>query len=200
MPALDILNNKEELKKLLEKSSLFISLYENFKQGYKDSILGFYANEIDFEDGEAIYRFTDIEGKEDKTSKLKYEKEVYRTIRSKDNKNWDKDASLFNWLRKYEIITAEQYEELLELRKYRNKLVHELDKFIGKEYPKDLDDKIKELLDIRMHASKRWYILFELPLEDLNSHPFDINATNPDDLIVYDNNDLLYLLIKDTLE
>lgn len=199
MPALDILNNKEELKKLLEKSSLFISLYENFKQGYVESVLGFYANEIEFENGDIVYKFTNGNGKEDKTKKLQYEKEVFRTVKKKDG-NWDKDASLFNWLRKREVITDEQYEKLLELRIYRNKLVHELDKFLVNSFPTDLDIKIEELLSIRIHASKRWYIMFELPTENPNSMPFDTNNMNADDLIIYDNSNLLYQLIKEVIE
>ena len=98
----------------------------------KKTSLLFFANEVRFENGEVLYLFTNRDGSENKGARERYEREVHRTIHKKNNRDWDRDLSLFEWLRKNGVITDGHYEQLIHIRDLRNKLVHELDSFLGK--------------------------------------------------------------------
>lgn len=193
------LTNKNKIKTLFSKVTLFISLYENFLQGYEESILAFYANNITFDNGAAVYGFAGVDGKPDKRAKEEYEKAVHRT-RKKNNGDWDRDLSLFNWLRKSGIITDEHFEQLKEIRLLRNKLVHELDSFLGGEFPEDFEEKLDQLVRIRKHATKWWYLEIEYPTDPEGTHPFDIQTADLDEVKVIGNSDMFYDLIKEIIE
>ena len=192
-------SNKEQIKILFSKVTLFISLYESFLQCYEESVLSFYANHVKFENGQAIYSFVDPSGNYDKIAQEKYEKSVHRTIRRNDG-NWDRDLSLFNWLKNYSIITDEHFEQLKGIRLFRNKCVHELDIFLGTEFPDDFDDKLNQLIEIRKHATKWWYLEIEYPTNPEETHPFDIQTANLDEVEVLGNSDLFYDFVKEIVE
>lgn len=191
--------NKNRIKTLFSQVTLFISLYENFLQDYEESVLAFYANHISFENGAAVYDFTDLNGKLDKQAKEEYEKAVHRTCK-KNNGDWDRDLSLFNWLRNSGIITDEHFEQLKEIRLLRNKLVHELDSFLGGEFPGDFEEKLNQLVRIRKHATKWWYLEIEYPTDPEGTLPFDIQTADLDEVKVMGNSDMFYDLIKEIIE
>ena len=139
---------KSQIKTLFSKATLFISLYENFLQDYEESILSLYSNSICFDEGLIKYGFTDMNGEPNKRAREAYEKAVHRTYK-KNNGDWDRDLSMFNWLLSHGIITDEHFEQLKEIRLLRNKPVHELDSLLGGGFPEEFEEKLGQLVKIR---------------------------------------------------
>lgn len=202
------ISDKEKLKKEFIEISYFISLYENFKSNWEEELLGFYANSISFEQDKAIYKFTILNPNnpnafkekdyiKDKYSEEKYKNEVYRTIKKINGKDWDHEASMFNWLLTHGIIEQHHYDSLLRIGLLRNELVHELDKLLFKGLPEDLSTMLKELLAIRKYSSKQWFINFELPINGEAKYDEEGNIIIPE--TVLSSPDLVYDIIYDTV-
>lgn len=202
------LQNKENLRKDLLLVSFFITLYENFKSNWEEEILAFYANCIRVKDGKLVFEFTQINYNnpkafeecdfiKNKVAENKYKTEVYRQVKKANGKEYDKEASMFMWLLKHELIKDEHYEQLLCIRSLRNKLVHELDELLNGEFPDDLNLRIKQLIDIRKYSSREWFINFEL--SSSGEAQFDVNGNVkiPDE--VYASFDIYYDLLYDAL-
>lgn len=200
------ITNKEKLKKEFIEISYFISLYENFKSNWEDVLLGFYANHISFDknDENAMYEFTMLNPNnpnafnesdyiKDQDSEEKYKKEVYRTVKKANGKDWDHEASMFNWLLRNGIIEQPHYNNLLRIRILRNKLVHELDQLLYKGLPEDLPILLKELIEIRKFSSKQWFIQFELPTSGVEKYDEKGNIIIPE--TVLSSPDLMYDII-----
>lgn len=201
--------DKESLKKDFIEITFFISLYENFKKNWEETIKSFYSNSISFDENkEVIYEFkipnpdnpnafNENDFIDDKREEEKYKSEVYRSIKKANGKDWDREASLFNWLYTRGIITKEHYEQLLEIRTLRNILVHELDKMLFEGLPQNLFESLKNLIEIRKHASKEWYIQVELPTSGDAEFDDQGNVIIPDE--VFASTDILYDIIYDTV-
>lgn len=201
--------DKESLKKDFIKITFFISLYENFKKNWEETIKSFYANSISLDENKnVIYEFkmpnpnnpnafNENDFIDDKREEEKYKSEVYRTIKKANGKDWDREVSLFNWLYTRGIITKEHYEQLLEIRTLRNILVHELDKMLFEGLPQDLFELLKNLIKIRKYASKEWYIQVELPTSGDAEFDDQGNVIIPDE--VFASTDIIYDIIYDTV-
>ena len=201
--------DKESLKKDFIKITFFISLYENFKKNWEETIKSFYANSISLDENKnVIYEFkmpnpnnpnafNENDFIDDKREEEKYKSEVYRTIKKANGKDWDRELSLFNWLYTRGIITKEHYEQLLEIRTLRNILVHELDKMLFEGLPQDLFELLKNLIKIRKYASKEWYIQVELPTSGDAEFDDQGNVIIPDE--VFASTDIIYDIIYDTV-
>lgn len=206
---LEKIADKESLKKDFIEITFFISLYENFKKNWEETIKSFYSNSISFDENkEVIYEFkipnhdnpnalNENDFIDDKREEEKYKSEVYRTIKKENGKDWDREASLFNWLYTRGIITKEHYEQLLEIRTLRNILVHELDKMLFEGLPQNLFESLKKLIEIRKHSSKEWYIQVELPTSGDAEFNDQGNVIIPDE--VFASTDILYDIIYDTV-
>lgn len=203
------IENKEELKKEFIEVTFFISLYENFKKNWEEEILAFYANSFSMDDEQkVIYEFTkpnpnnpkafeDNDFVYDKFEEEKYKREVYRTVKKKNGKDWDHEASLFNWLYTRGIIEKEHYDTLLRIRTIRNQLVHELDKMLFSGLPEDLSTMLKKLIEIRKFSSKEWFIQVELPTSGEAEFDNEGNVILPDN--VFSGPDIIYDIIYDTV-
>lgn len=202
------LQDKEKLRKELLLVTLFITLYENFKSNWEEEILVFYANGSKFENGKFIYEFTklnynnpnafeDCDFIKDKEAENKYRTEVCRQIKKANGKDFDKEASLFNWLLNRKIIKIEHYAQLLEIRNLRNQLGHELDDILNDEFPCDLSLKIKQLIDIRKYSSKEWFISIELPISGEAQCDDNGNIIIPE--AVFSSSEISYDLLYDAL-
>ena len=203
------IKDKETLKKQFIEITFFISLYENFKKNWKENILAFYANSVSFEENQqVIYEFKkpnpnnskaleDNDFIEDKFEEERYKREVYRTIKKKNGKGWDHEASLFNWLYTRGIIEKEHYDMLLRIRSIRNQIVHELDKMLFNGLPEDLSIMLKELIEIRKFSSKEWFIQVELPTSGEAKFDNEGNVIIPDD--IFSGPDIIYDIIYDTV-
>ena len=201
--------DKESLKKDFIKITFFISLYENFKKNWEETIKSFYSNSISIDENKnVIYEFkkpnpdnpnalNENDFIDDKRKEEKYKNEVYRTIKKSNGKDWDREVSLFNWLYTRGIITKEHYEQLLEIRALRNILVHELDKMLFEGSTHNLFESLKNLIEIRKHASKEWYIQVELPISGDAEFDDQGNVIIPDE--VFASPDIIYDIIYDTV-
>lgn len=200
--------NKEswKIESWIIKDYFFITIFEKFKSSIKSELLSFYVNTVEFDNGNPYYKFTkfnpnnakafeDDDFIKDEQAEKRFYKQVYQTV--KKSNGFDYEASLFNWLLKNGMILEEEYSLLLEIRKFRNLCVHELDGIIDGGIPFNIDLKIDELIRIRKKVSKEWYLNIELP-------------TNPDPIVddkgeivvpddVYSILDLEYDLLFDVL-
>lgn len=202
------LQDKEKLRKDFLSVTFFITLYENFKSNWEEEILAFYANGSRIEEGKIVYEFTQINYNnpkaleecdfiKDKEAENKYKTEVYRQVKKANGKDYDREHSMFMWLLKHKLIKNKHYEQLLIIRNLRNKLVHELDELLNNDFPDDLIIRIKELIDIRKHSSREWFINIELLTSGEAQFDEDGNLKIPDE--VYASSDVSYDLLFDTL-
>jgi len=162
----------ENLKGNLMASSLFIATYESFTDYAIDEVKFFYNTGFD----ESGYTFNP-----------KYEKDVL----SKDKKVIN--ASLL-WLKENEAISAEDIEKFNEIRRYRNKLTHELMNILFEKVPADLPKLFLDLFILRVKIEKWWILNIEIPTEP-DSEKYQ-NITE-DDIIT--SSQMLYRIIMDML-
>lgn len=204
----NLVKDKEKMKKEFITISYFITLYENFKNIWKERILDFYADTktVD-ENNNLIYEFTKPNPNNPKAfeegdfikdieEENKYKEEVYGTIKKKNGKR-DHEASLFNWMLSRDLIKKEHYESLLIIRNIRNKLVHELDKLLFDGLPNNLSKMLSELISIRKYSSNKWYIKAELPTIGNAELDDDGKIIEPDN--VTEGINIIYDIIYDTI-
>lgn len=131
----------ENLKDGLIFSSLYIATYESFKGYVMEEVKFFFNN--GFDNGK--YIFSDS-----------YNSDVL----SKD-KSAVKATLL--WLKEHGAIEDRDIEIFDELRKYRNKLAHELMGLLFEGLPEELPDKFIELIKLRVKIEKWWILNIEIP-------------------------------------
>ena len=131
----------ENLKDGLIFSSLYIATYESFKGYVMEEVKFFFNN--GFDNGK--YIFSDS-----------YDSDVL----SKD-KSAVKATLL--WLKEHGAIEDRDIEIFDELRKYRNKLAHELMGLLFEGLPEELPDKFIELIKLRVKIEKWWILNIEIP-------------------------------------
>lgn len=95
------------------------------------------------------------------------------------------------------VETLKHYDKLLEIRRLRNKVVHELDFLLDEDEPLNFTDEIKDLIEIRKYASKEWFLNFELPTDPDAELNDDGTLKIPDQ--VYSTIDLSYDYLYDIL-
>lgn len=193
--------NPKKLKKEMLQATFFVILYENFKKNWKEEILAFSANEVKFEDHDFLYcfsmpnpdnpnAFNENDFVKDKAMENEFKNEVYRTVKKQNGRDNDEEASLFKWLLDRRFITEEHYNELLDFRLLRNKIVHEFDQLLNGDLPNDMDVKIHKLIKIRKYASKEWFINVEYPTSGEEIYDDNGNVIIPED--AYSNVDLYF--------
>lgn len=139
----------ENLKENLIFSSLYIATYESFNDYIIEEVKFFYNT--GFINGE--YIFSDS-----------YKSDVLSKDRSRIK------ATLL-WLKESEAIDDKDIEVFDELRKYRNKLAHELMNLLFEGLPEKLPDKFIELINLRVKIEKWWILNIEIPTNiDLVTH------------------------------
>jgi hypothetical protein len=131
----------ESLKENLMFSSLYIALFESFKDYVVDAVKFFFNT--GFSDDE--YTFSE-----------EYDNNV---------KILDKSplkATLL-WLKDLEAIDEKDIDIYDELRQYRNKLSHELMNLLFEGLPKELPQKYAQLIALRIKIEKWWIINIDIP-------------------------------------
>ena len=131
----------ENLKGNLISCSLYISTYESFKD-YVIEEMKFFFNR-GFSDGEFIF------SEDYKTKVLNHHKSPLI-------------ASLL-WLKENEAIDENDIILFEDLRKYRNKLAHEMMDFLFEGISESLPEKLNALLNLRIKIEKWWIINIEIP-------------------------------------
>jgi len=197
------INDKKVLKYRLTISSYFIMLYESFSRTWKDRFLEFYANSVDVSGDKPKYRFTKPKSTKngfemipDKKAENDFYNKVFRII--KKSKGYDKELSMFKYMEKLGFINAKQYIELIEIRKIRNVLTHELDSCILDNFPNETKNLLKKLIEIRKSANKNWILSVEIATGDLERYKDDNGTYNfPKEAFSLD--DILFDLIKENI-
>ena len=131
----------ENLKDKLIFSSLYIATFESFKDYVVEEVKFFFNT--GFSDGE--YTFS----KEYNSKVLSKDKSVLK-------------ATLY-WLKNFGAIEDRDIEIFNELRKYRNKLSHELMGLLFEGLPEELPEKFIQLIKLRVKIEKWWILNIEIP-------------------------------------
>jgi len=139
-----------KLKENLISISFFVASYESFKDYITEKVKFFFCSGFD-EDG---YIFS-----------KNYEIEVLNKDKNKLN------ASLL-WLKEIGAINKSDYEKFHEVRKYRNKITHEMMNVLFEGLNENFSDYLSKLLDLRIKIEKWWILNIEIP-----TNP-DFDATN----------------------
>lgn len=133
--------NPDNLKGNLIGASLFISIYESLTDYLEDQLKHFYNPGFD-RDGIII--------------DPKYKSEVLELDKNVVN------ASL-KWFLKNNAITDEEYLRFHELRKFRNKLVHEMMEALFEGLTSNFDTNFEDLINLRMKIERWWVLEIEIP-------------------------------------
>lgn len=148
----------ENLKGNLMFSSLYIASFEAFKDYVVDEVKFFFTD--GFENGEFTFS-------------KKYNTKV---------KTLDKSllkASLL-WLKDLEAIDKKDIDTYDELRRYRNKLSHELLTLLFEGLPQELPEKFAQLIALRVKIEKWWFLNIEIP----TNPDFELNTEVKEEGIV----------------
>lgn len=140
----------ENLKDNLMFSSLYIASFEAFKDYVVDEVKFFFNT--GFSEGEFTFS-------EEYISKVKaLDKSILK-------------ATLL-WLKDLEAIDEKDIEVFEELRKYRNKLSHELMTLLFEGLPQELPEKFAQMIALRVKIEKWWILNIEIPTNpDLDGNP-----------------------------
>jgi hypothetical protein len=162
----------ENLKGSLIFSSLYIATFESFKDYVIDEVKFFFYEGI--KDGQDM-----ISPKYDSA------------VKSKD-KSILKSSLL--WLKDMEAIEEADVEIFDELRKYRNKLSHELMELLFEGLSDEFPEKFSKLIQLRIKIEKWWILNIEIPT-DLD---FDLDQEVNEDNI-FTSSQIFHRLILDML-
>lgn len=140
--------NPDVFKSNLILTSVFIAYFENTQDFIIDQPRNFFSYEYDSEKGFII--------SDDYKNKV-------LSLSPKNPLN----ASLF-WFKSLNCIDNNDIEIYHELRKYRNKLAHELTKILFDEgFDKEVyDNKLNKLFNLRIKIEKWWFLNFEYDIID----------------------------------
>ncbi len=144
------------LKENLLSASLFIAVFESFKDYVIDEVKFFYNT--GFSDGK--YTFDD-----------KYNSDV---------KSLDKSLikSSLIWLRNNSVIDDVEIELYDELIQYRNKLSHELMSLLFEGLPEELPIKYNQLIELRIKIEKWWILNVDIPASADDNLSSDIDESD----------------------
>lgn len=166
--------NPEVFKTNLILSSIFIAYFENSTDFFIDQPRSFFCNGFDSEKG-------DIIGPEYKTEVLKLDKKPI-------------NASLL-WFKKQGAIDDADIENFEVLRRYRNKLSHELSKILLDEGLESslYSENLAKLFLLRIKLEKWWFFFFEIEFADIE------NADKLEEKDVTTGGEIIYQLFMDLL-
>ncbi len=159
----ELLSSKAiDVKKTLAKLYFLNILIENFKRNLNVLLLDFYGATYSYDEVNDDYEYhfyienpnndrSLLEGDfiEDESSKKEFEDAVYNKCGK------DTTKSLYKWFLTRNYIDNDDYENLLSIRKFRNKIIHEFDKKEDGDIP-DVEPQIKLLFKIRKKLIKNW--------------------------------------------
>lgn len=142
--------NPEVFKTNLISSSIFIAYFENSTDYFIDQPRSFFSNGFNHKNG-------DIIDPEYKTEVLKLDKKPI-------------NASLL-WFKKQGAIDDVDIENFEILRRYRNKLSHELSKILLDEGLENIlySENLAKLFSLRIKLEKWWFFFFEIGFLDIES-------------------------------
>ncbi len=144
----EMLENFLEPKKLKENLifiSLFISIYESFKETIIENVKYFYWSGI--KDRKAIFK--------------DYEKEVLNKVTTKKNK---KIIATLNWFKENGAITEDDIENFKKITSMRNSLVHEMSNKLFEGLSNDVFELYIVMIELFEKITKWWIKEIEIPI------------------------------------
>ncbi len=145
----------ERLKSNIHFASLYVLYYECLKESLVDLPKSFFCNHMEFKDGNTIVHESE-----------EYKKEVRKLDKHIDNAS-------FKWFVSAGAVSEEEYFTFKKLRKFRNKIVHELLFNLNKGFTKDEVNYLVELIVIYRKIEKWWINEIEIPISGDISGPYD---------------------------
>lgn len=145
----------ERLKSNIHFASLYVLYYECLKDSLVDLPKSFFCNHMEFKDGNMIVH----ESEEYKNEVRKLDKHI--------------DNASFKWFVSAGAVSEEEYSTFKKLRKFRNKIVHELLFNLNKGFTKDEVNYLVELIVIYRKIEKWWINEIEIPISGDISGPYD---------------------------
>ena len=204
---LNIISDKDKLKKELIFYSLFLMTFENFVSFWNETLRFFYSKSFatDDETGE-ILDFAKVEWiagerhiSRDKDQEKKFSNAVLQGVK-REGKNYPK-LSMFQWLVKNGIIDNLDYSILEKCHDKRNEYAHNIINCLERFVSKEEKDLLLSLITVSKKASKNWFYEVELPTSpeiELNKFVDEKGNFNPPEIIT--GTDVLYSLIVSNLE
>lgn len=141
--------NPDSLRLNIKLISLFICIFEMFKDGMIDKPKMLFSNieSYDVDQGKIVYEVSDG-----------YKKEVLSKSKYTD------EATLL-WFKESEAINDSDIEKYHKIRKYRNELTHNMIEFLTL-HNKEFDENIlNDLIDLYSKVEKWWFKFFELSVQ-----------------------------------
>lgn len=143
--------SREYLQDNLTFVSLYIAVFENFKDYVVSQVKCFLCDE-EVVDGKLHYRKSNH-----------YKKEIlYRRVGNKGQHN--ATLASFLWLLEHEAITQEDYDQFIKIKAVRNKYAHQLSEVILNGVEAHEVDKFLSMLNLYKKISKWWFIQIEAPI------------------------------------
>lgn len=141
--------NPDSLRSNIKLISLFICIFEMFKDGMVEKPKMLFANmeSFDVEQGKIVYGISDG-----------YKKEVL-------SKSKHTDEATLLWLKESEAIDDSDIGKYHKIRKYRNELTHNMIEFLTL-HDREFDENIlNDLIDLYNKIEKWWFKYFELSVQ-----------------------------------
>lgn len=167
-------SNEENLIQYFTKSYFLNILLEGYKKNIIELLKDFYGASYSLNNETMKYEnkflefnpenenaYVDADFVVDKKACNTFENEVFRTKKNNQGK-YDKDKSLYGWLVSRDIISENDLSILISIRDSRNEIIHEFTRLIEEEVH-EIDQQIKQLLEIMDKTSKNWIEMVELP-------------------------------------
>jgi len=147
--------DSEILKFNLQFISMFVALYENFCEGFKEQVKHFLCD-WEIKDGKEVY-----------TETSNYKKEIKnRVVDDKNNKDVLKATLL--WFVDSGAITKLEYDVFLEIKSKRNSYVHEMSKYIYEGIPTSDVNYLVNLMSLYRKLDKWWINEIEMPISGIS--------------------------------
>lgn len=151
---LNVLDEKR-LNPNIHFASLYVLYYECLKDSLIDMPKSFFCNHTEFKDGNIIL----------------YESEEYKeNVRKLDDHIVN---ASFKWFIMVGAVSKEDYFSFKKLRKFRNKIVHELLFCLSEGFNKDEVKYLVELIEIYRKIEKWWINEVEIPTSRDIHGPYD---------------------------
>ena len=156
--------NIDKIRERLIFNSLFVMAYEQFINGWKDTLRAFYSDKLEFDAGVVKYLFSSKE--KEKT----FNQSILGAYKNKNGKPI-KSLSICKSLLNLNMIDPEDFNVLKDVHEKRNKFVHEFP-LLSHNVTSEDKTLLRKFMEIRTKASKRWIVEVEI-----STNPPEWNAS-----------------------
>jgi hypothetical protein len=164
MSAFENILNPEILNLNLKVISMFIAIYESFKETIIGDVKDFYLTGLS--DGKLIYS-------------QKYEEEVLSKIKSKENRQI---RATIQWFFDHDAIDERDKRKFIEITNERNRLTHDMFNTLYTELTNQTVDLLLDMLKLYEKMEKWWIVNIEIATDPdllVNLDNIDFNGVMP---------------------